>query len=485
MPIRPFTPPAASEKPHKYLVMAAVASGVFLATIDGSIVNIALPTLESDLHTHFAIVQWVVLAYLLTATTLLLSIGRLADIYGKKALYLVGFALFTIGSFLCGISSTVYMLIAFRILQAIGAAMTMALGTAIVTEVFPPEELGKALGLTGLMVSIGAISGPTVGGLILSSFSWHWIFFVNLPIGVIGIILVARFVPRTIPGAHESFDFAGAGVLFLSMLSFLMSLTLAQELGFASPFVIALFTSAAIFMMLFIRIERTAKSPMIDFGMFSNDLFSINLITGFLTFVCSAGIVLLMPFYLQGVLKFSPGTSGLLLATVPLSMGITSPISGSLSDRFGSRILTVIGLAVLLAGYIGLTSLSIHTTPLVYFLHFLPIGFGMGFFQSPNNSAVMGAVPKNRLGVASGLLSLTRTIGQTTGIAILGTIWSSWVQRLSNTPVGGDATAAAPALQVMSLHNTIFVIIALITLALVMSLWALLQEKQREFAASN
>ena len=188
--------PSTNGIPHKWLVLAAVAMGVFLATIDGSIVNIALPTLVNSLHVPFALVEWVVLAYLLTITTLMLSIGRLADMVGKKSLFLAGMIIFTTGSLLCGLSTTIGYLIASRVIQAVGAALTMALGTAIVTEAFPSEERGRALGLNGLMVSLGIIIGPTLGGLLLEHFSWNWLFFVNLPVGLAGIIMVIRYVRR-------------------------------------------------------------------------------------------------------------------------------------------------------------------------------------------------------------------------------------------------------------------------------------------------
>ena len=196
-----------AEKPEskrKWLILISVAMGIFLATIDGSIVNIGLNTLVNDLGQPLAVVEWVVLAYMLTISTLMLSIGRLGDMVGKKTLYLVGLIVFTIGSVLCGLSPSVYWLIGFRVLQGIGAAMLMALATAIVTEAFPNQERGKALGILGTMVSIGIIAGPTIGGVILESLSWHWLFFVNLPVGIVGVIMVLRFVPNYKPGLNRS-----------------------------------------------------------------------------------------------------------------------------------------------------------------------------------------------------------------------------------------------------------------------------------------
>src|SRR5512139_2468459 len=192
---------------RKWYVLVAVSMGIFLATIDGSIVNVALPTLSREFDASFAVVEWVVLAYLLTLTALLLSFGRLADMLGKKPIYLAGFVIFTLGSVLCAIAPGIYWLIAFRILQAIGATAILALGMAIVTEAFPAEERGRALGITGAVVSIGIIIGPALGGLILAFLSWHWIFLVNLPVGIFGIWLVLRNVPFVQPPGGQRFDF--------------------------------------------------------------------------------------------------------------------------------------------------------------------------------------------------------------------------------------------------------------------------------------
>ena len=469
---------------RKWYVMAAVAMGIFLAAIDGSIVNIALPTLVRELRTDFAIVQWVVLAYLMTVTTLTLSVGRLADMLGKKTLYTSGFVVFTIGSLLCGLAPTVDWLIGFRVLQAIGAAMTMALGTAIVTEAFPPAERGKALGIIGAVVSIGIVLGPALGGLLIAALSWHWIFFVNLPVGLVGTLMVVRFVPAITPEGGQRFDYIGAVTLFVSLISLLLALTLGQQAGFATPPVLLLFATCALFLAAFIRVEWTSPQPMIDLRLFQNSLFSINLITGFITFVAIAGTLVLTPFYLETMLGYDTRTVGLLLAVVPIALGVVSPISGALSDRFGTRSISVIGLVALLIGYSAVSTLGVDTTLLGYLLRFLPVGIGMGLFQSPNNSAIMGAAPRESLGVASGLLSITRTLGQTVGVAALGAVWASRVGYYAGRAVQGERIAGAVAAQVAALQDTILVIVAMILLALVLSVWGLMRERHsRDIAA--
>jgi EmrB/QacA subfamily drug resistance transporter len=463
---------------RKWYIMAAVAVSIFLATIDGSIVNVALPTLVRELNTSFATVQWVVLAYLLALTTLTLGFGRLADIRGKKPIYVTGLIIFTVGSVLCALAPTVYWLIGFRILQAIGAAMSLALGAAIVTEAFPPQERGKALGTIGSMVSLGIVAGPLLGGLLISSLSWHWIFLVNLPVGIVGTLIAQRYVPAIQPPGGQRFDFAGAGTLFISLIALLLGLTLGQEQGFTNPVSLVLFAVWAIFLVVFITIELRSADPMIDLRLFRNRQFSINLGTGFITFVAISGTFILMPFYLENILGYPIHLVGPLQAVVPVMLGIMAPIAGSLSDRYGSRRITLIGLAAMLIGYIAITSLATTTTALGYILRMLPIGLGMGIFQSPNNSAIMGAVPRERLGIASGLLSMTRTLGQTVGIAVMGAIWAGRVVTRLEGDLSGGAITAPAEVQVAAMHDTFLVIAVLMALALAVAVWGWMQERR-------
>jgi EmrB/QacA subfamily drug resistance transporter len=463
---------------RKWYVMAAVAMSIFLATIDGSIVNVALPTLVRDLNTDFATIQWVILAYLLTMTTLMLSIGRLGDMWGKKSIFTAGFVVFTVGSVLCGLSQTVYWLIAFRVLQAVGAAMTLALGAAIVTEAFPAKERGRALGLIGTIVSLGVIIGPTIGGVMIEALSWHWIFFINLPVGIVGTLMAWRFVPDFKPLGRQQFDYWGALSLFTSVLGLLLALTLGQQLGFSDTRITLLFAVWLIFLVVFVAIEIRTVQPMIDLRIFRNALFSVNLVTGFVTFVAIAGVFILLPFYLEDVLNYNTQQVGFLLAVIPIGLGIFAPISGSLSDRFGTRPITVLGLLVMVVGYFGLTSLSTETTTWGYILRLIPIGIGLGMFQSPNNSAIMGTVPRERLGVASGLLSITRTLGQTAGVAIMGALWASRVMAHAGGFLAGGATTAPGSAQVAGLHDTFVVVTILILAGLALSVWGLVQEKR-------
>lgn len=454
----------------KWYVLSAIGMGIFLSTIDGSIVNVALPTLVNQFNTRFSVVQWVVLGYILTLATLILSMGRLGDIVGRKPVYTTGMALFLVGSTLCGLAQGIYQLIFFRALQAIGASMMVALGIALITEAFPPQERGKAFGATGSFVSIGIIAGPTIGGIIIDALSWHWIFFVNIPIGIAGIYLVLKYVPNTRTEKGQRFDYWGAATFFISVLSFLLGLTLINTFGLKHPIVLQLLLVWVIFLTLFLIIESKSAHPMIDNRIFKEIHFSINLVTGFITFIGSAGIVILMPFYLENVLNYKPHEVGLLLSAVPIAAGIVSPISGMLSDRFGTRPISVLGMIVMVAGYIELTTLNQYTTSLEYLLKFVPIGIGIGIFQSPNNSAIMGAAPKERLGLVSGLLSMTRALGQSTGIAIIGAFWSSRLIHYLNIYQAKQSSGDQIPAQVKALQETISIISFIVAIALIIGI---------------
>jgi EmrB/QacA subfamily drug resistance transporter len=448
-------------------------------------VNLALPTLVRELHTDFPTVQWVILGYLLGLTALMLSVGRLADIRGKKPLYVAGFVIFTIGSVLCGLSPTIYTLILFRIVQSIGAAMILALGSAIVTESFPPEERGRALGISGTAVSIGIVIGPTLGGLLIDAFSWRWIFFVNLPVGIIGTLMAIRYIPAIRPRGGQRFDILGSLTLVAGLLCLLLALTWGQNIGFSEKRILGLFSGSLIFFLAFLYIETHIEDPIIDLSLFLDEKFSVGLITGFITFFVIAGIILLMPFYLENVLGYDIRQVGLMLAIVPIAMGIIAPIAGSVSDRVGTRPITVVGLFILLVGYVGLSTMSVDTTAWQYILLFFPIGLGMGIFQSPNNSAIMGSAPQERLGVVSGMLAITRTLGQTTGIALLGAFWASRVSSYEGGMLDAEATEASALSQVGGLNDTLQIVVVLIFLAFIIGLWSLIAERRRSRRAAS
>ena len=457
---------------RKWYVMAAVSMGVFLATIDGSIVNVALPTLQADFDTSFSVVQWVVLSYLLTWATLSVSVGRIGDMIGKKKIYTFGYGVFTVASVAVGLSPNIYVMIGMRAVQAVGAAMVLSLGVGILTEAFPSTERGRALGIIGAMVSIGIVTGPTVGGFILQDLSWRWIFFVNLPIGVLGTIMAIRFVPDTPPPGGQRFDFAGGLTFLVSLLSALVALSIGQDIGFSDPLTISLLGFGLAGMVAFVLVEQRVAQPMLDLAMFRNVDFTIGLTTGFLSFMALRGLTTTGPFFLSDTLGLEIRQIGVVLAASPIALGIIAPFSGRAADRYGPRRITVVGLAVLFLSYLFIQTIGVETTAAQFAIVLVPVGLGMGIFQSPNNSAIMGSVPPHQLGVAGGMLGLNRLLGQIVGFAVLITFWAS----RSDAVIAGQSVreVEAIAFRQTNLGGTIVV-----ALALSLSIWALRRERQQ------
>ncbi|MBC8077746.1 MAG: DHA2 family efflux MFS transporter permease subunit [Chloroflexales bacterium] len=454
--------PAASVR---WLALLGVSMGVLMGTIDGSIVNIALPTLVRELKVSFATVQWVVLSYLLVITALLPSAARLGDMVGKKHVYTIGLAVFTIGSLLCGLAPNSAWLIGFRALQGLGAVLVTALGAAIITEVFPPQERGRALGVIGAVVSIGIALGPSLGGVLIGLSGWRSIFLVNIPVGIAAVFMVRRFVPEGQRGAPgQRFDFVGAALLSFSLIAFALALTLGQGWGFTDVRTLGLVGVAGVSLAAFLIVETRVAQPMIDLRMFRNGLFSLNLLIGLITFVMLAGNGLVLPFFLENVKGFSTIQTGLLLAVIPAILVIISPISGVLSDRFGPRPIIVGGLLLLTIGMLLASTLSAEVSVIGYLLRVGLIGIGFGVFQSPNNSAIMGAAPRAQLGVASGLLALSRTLGQTAGITVMGALFAG----LAIAAGAADLSSASAGAIVAGVQGTyrVATILAVVTLAL-------------------
>lgn len=429
---------------QKWWALAAVGSGVLLSTIDGSIVNISLGTLVSAFDSNLNVVEWVVLAYLLTITCLLLLMGRLGDMFGKRRVYTVGFVLFTVASVLCGLAPTIGALIGFRALQAIGAAMIQSVGPALLVTAFPPKERGTALGAIGSFVALGILIGPALGGLLLRYVGWQSIFFVNIPVGIVGIWLTLRSVaPDKLASQGQTFDLVGAGLLMAALFGLLLALTEGPIWGWADPRVLGLlvlFLAAAVG---FVVWELRSRHPMINLAMFRSGPFSLNLLAGLILFLGLSFNLLLTPLFLQFVYGFDLQTTGLSLMALPIVLSLVSPLSGRLSDRIGPRILTVSGLLITAVALLGI-SVTRETTPLWQMIGFLMLlGAGVGLFQSPNNSTVLGNAPPEALGVASGLLAVVRTLGQTAGIAVAGAILTSQVLAMAG-PID-PVTAAPPA----------------------------------------
>jgi EmrB/QacA subfamily drug resistance transporter len=437
---------------NKWWALAAVGSGTFMATVDGSIVNIALKTIQDTLGAEFHTVEWVVLCYLLTITCLLPITGRLGDMVGKKRIALGGFVIFSVGSALCGLSWNIETLIAARVLQGVGAAMLQGVSAALLVTAFPATERGQALGYIGTIVAAGILTGPVLGGLLLRYSGWPAIFFVNVPIGIAAFLLAMRVLTQDRQHTSQRFDIIGALALGLSLLLILYALTEGQAWGLSDARTIGMLIGGMIGLVGFVLWERRAAAPMIDLKLFRNPGFSLSLVAALASFLALSFNFLLIPYYLQNVLGFDPQRTGLTMIASPVVLALAAPISGRLSDRFGARWLGVAGLGLASIGLFSMTTLSETSTQLGVIARLMLIGVGIGLFQSPNNSTIMGSVPRTALGVAGSLQAVMRTLGQTTGIAIAGAVWAALVISAAGRSYA-PLTSAPPYALVSGLHG--------------------------------
>ncbi len=431
--------------PNKWGAMTAVGMSVFMSTLDVNIVNVSLPTLVEELDTDFATIQWVIIGYVLVLTSLTLSMARLGDMLGKRKLFAVGLAIFTLGSLSCGLAPNVKWLIGSRAFQGFGASITQALGAAIVTDVFPQAERGKALGIIGGIVSVGLAMGPAVGGILIGTLGWRSVFMVNIPIGLVAMFAAVRFIPSAVRSdSRERFDFLGASIIFVTLACYAIGMTLGQRRGFNYGPIPCLLFTAVLGLISFVFAEKHIKQPIVELNLFRNVLFSINLLMGVLVFVAISGNFVI-PFFLELVKGYPPQTVGLLMMVVPVSMGLIAPPAGILSDRLGSRGISLLGLLIAVIGCLSISTLNEDVSLAGVVLRLTPFGIGMGLFQSPNNSAIMGAAPKDRLGLASGLLTLMRTLGSTSGIPLVGALFTTYVLSASTADPSISAITSAPA----------------------------------------
>jgi EmrB/QacA subfamily drug resistance transporter len=401
-----------------------------MSALDGSVVNAMLPIIERSMGASVATIEWVVTAYLLVVSALLLGMGRLGDMRGHRKIYLAGFAIFVVSSVLCGAAPSAHALIAFRALQGVGAAMLFASSPAILTSSFPASERGRALGLQAMMTYIGLTTGPALGGWLTHIFGWRSIFYINVPVGLTAMWLSARVVrdaPR--PVRDERFDFLGGALFALGLTTLLLALNQGHVWGWGSRRILALLALSVLLLAAFIRVELRVRHPMLDLGLFGSRAFSAATASAVLNYICAYSVVFILPFYLIRGRGFGPARAGLILTAQTVIMAIVSPLSGTLSDRIGARLLTTSGMAFISGGLLLLARLG-PTSPLHSVIIALAVvGLGAGLFGSPNNSALMGAAPRERQGIAAAMMATARNVGMVLGVGLAGAVFTSVLAR--------------------------------------------------------
>jgi EmrB/QacA subfamily drug resistance transporter len=408
---------------QKWRTMLGVSIGALTAPLGLSTISIGLPSIAQALHQDITVVEWVVVSYLLVTTSLLQSFGRLGDLISIKQLYAGGFGIFTVGALISGLSHQLPTLIAGRVVQGIGAAMMFAISAAIVIRAFPPSQRGLGLGVNAVFTYAGLSAGPLLGALLLQSFSWEALFLFSVPLGVVGVILALLFIQDIEPaGRRARFDIAGAASGFLALFGFLLFLSRGPSLGWTSVGALALLIGAVAFTALFIWVERHVAAPVLDLTLFRDRLFSAGLISSVLAYLSVFVLNLLLPFYLVQGLHYSYVRAALLLTPVSVAMLVMAPISGRLSDTFGSRALTAGGMLLVAISFFWLSRMGSQPAYLSLLPPLILNGAGMGLFTSPNNSAIMSGAPPERSGTAAGALATSRNLGMALGIALAGAI---------------------------------------------------------------
>ena len=422
----------------KWLVLLVIGIGTFMSALDGSVVNTTLPVITDYFKTDVATIEWVVTTYLLVVSGLLLSVGRLGDLRGNKVAYVWGFFIFVVGSALCGLAPSPVFLIAARGLQAIGASMLFANSPAILTKNFPASQRGQALGLQGAMTYLGLTTGPFLGGWLADTFGWHSVFYINVPIGLFAIWLSITIIPRDAPaGRSEKFDLAGALTFLIGLVALLFALNQGHNLGWTSPIILGLFSASLLTLGLFTWIEMRIPAPMLDLSLFKRRVFTMSTISPILNYICVYSVLFLTPFYLIQGRGLSASQAGLILTAQPIIMALTAPFSGRMSDRIGSRIPTTLGMLILAGGLFMVSRVTLESPFWLVVLGLGIGGLGTGLFVAPNNSALMGDAPRNRQGIAAGVLALARNVGMVLGIGLTGAIFTTI---LSKDNPGGAGT---------------------------------------------
>ena len=433
---------------YKWWVFLALAIGLFTSVADFGSLNVTMPTIAEYFGTDLPTTQWVLIGYALAVSALLLPMGRLSDIVGRKRVYISGFVIFVIGGVLAATSESILTLIGFKVLQGIGASMTQGTGMAMVLSSFPDEERGKAIGSFITVVGSGNVAGPALGGFIAGTLGWQWVFYFGVTLALLAIaavvlVLDGRIYSRRGSGS-ASFDWLGAALSTAALVTFLLVMTSAPRVGWTHPPVIGGFGALVALVAGFIWWELRCTTPMIDVRLFKTRLVSLGVAAQFISFIGNSSMRFLLPFYMQAALGFSPQQIGLIFVPSSIAMIVTGPISGRLSDRFGYRWFTVGGLLLSVGGLLLLSTLTTESSVWIVAIGMLLQTSGTGTFYPPNNSSIMQQVPESRYGVMSGFVNLVRNSANITGTAVATAIVSAvmvsmgFLPNLSSVAETGD-----------------------------------------------
>lgn len=431
------------ESPKRWAILATLCTGTFIAAFYISVVIVALPSIMRHFDISLTLTAWVMLVYTLGLTAFLLPFGRLSDIFGRKRIYFIGCIVFTIATAMAGLSQNIWQLLSMRLLEALGAAMIMANSFAIIATIFPPRDLGKAMGFNGAVASLGVSLAPLLGGLMVNNFSWRAIFFFNIPFGIAvtilaGMILKEEFVSPNERGNFSGFDFPGVLAVATMLSSFQLGLSSGQTGHWSSLPTLLAFTVTAASILFFFFWESHFKNPLVPLSLFRIRPFSAGVLSRMLYFLSYATSYLMVSYFLQIPLGYSALQAGFLMVPTGLSQAIFSPVSGWLSDKLGYRIVAVIGMLISALAMLGLSRLSLSVSYGEVLLWLVLVGVGQGIFQTPNISLIMGTAPRENYAVAGALSGVIREVGYAIGIGLSTTILVSTLISQTGVSFTGD-----------------------------------------------
>jgi EmrB/QacA subfamily drug resistance transporter len=404
---------------YKWWVLTCTSLGMLLATVNSGTLIIALPELERSLHTTLLQLVWVILVYMIVSTVLVLTAGRLSDLFGRKNAYVLGFLLFSAASLGAGFAGSGTQLILWRVLQGVGGAFLFANAAALVTDAFPKHELGLAMGTNTMVAAVGLVIGPVLGGALVA-ISWPWVFWFNLPFGLAGSLWAWLVLHETAPRDEErGLDLLGTSAFVVGLTGLVLALSKGGLSGWNDTLVVAGFAAAIVLLPVFVLIERHGRAPMLDLSLFRDRLFTAAAGAAFINGLSRFALMFLFVFYFQGPQGQSPIMAGLELAPMAIAMLVASPIAGVIADRHGSRGLAALGMVVSACGLAGMTMLQPHTAYVWSALWLALVGIGSGMFNSPNTAAMMGVVPVHRRGIAAGARVMLQNTGAVISIAFV------------------------------------------------------------------
>ena len=449
---------------YKWWALSCTSLGMLLATINSGTLIIALPDLERALHTTILQLVWVILAYMIASTVLVLTAGRLSDLFGRKTAYVSGFVVFALASLGAGFASGGTELILWRIVQGIGGAFLFANAAALVTDAFPREELGLAMGTNTMVAAVGLVLGPVLGGALVS-ISWHWVFWFNVPFGLMGATwgaLVLRELAR--PDAQRGLDLLGTATFVVGLTGLVLGVSKGGLSGWSDPVVIAGLAAAVVLLPLFVLIEHRARAPMLDLTIFRNRMFAAATAAAFINGLSRFALLFVFVFYFQGAQGDDPITAGIKLTPMALGMLVSSPLAGVWADRHGSRVLASLGMVVSAIALALMTTLQVDSPYWQSSLWLLLVGIGSGMFNSPNTAAMMGTVPPQRRGIAAGARTMLQNTGAVISIAFVLAIVTSAVPKdvllkiFSGVAAGLSPARLDPFIQ--NMHTALWVLAA-------------------------